>query len=72
MQSRLYEARKKSKMTQEDLATKLGISRISYGLKERGEMPFTGDEMFEIASIFGTSIEKIFLPRSNQNGYKVG
>ena len=72
MQSRLYEARKNSKMTQEELAEKLGMSRISYGLKERGEMPFTGDEMFEIATIFGTSIDKIFLPRSNRNGYRVG
>lgn len=72
MQSRLYEIRKRNKMTQEELATKLGISRISYGLKERGETPFTGDEMFEIASIFNASIDKIFLPRSNQNGYGVG
>lgn len=69
MQSKLYALRKSRNLSQEDVAKILGISRVSYGNKERGDNAFTIDEMFELASVFNLSIAEIFLPRGNQNGY---
>ncbi|MCH4169534.1 MAG: helix-turn-helix transcriptional regulator [Streptococcaceae bacterium] len=70
MQSKLYDIRKSSKHSQEDLAKQLGISRNSYGKKERDEIPFNSDEMFALSQLFQKSLNEIFLPRSNRNGYK--
>lgn len=70
MQIKLYEARKKAGLSQDEVAKKLGITRVSYGQKERGQSPFLIDEMFILSSLFNKSLEDIFLPRSNQNGYK--
>ncbi len=70
MQTILYGARKERKLSQEEMAKKLGISRVSYGLKERGDKAFTLDEMFRISKILGKGLDDIFLPRGNQNGYK--
>lgn len=70
MQIHLYNERKKRKITQEEIAHQLGISRNSYGKKERGQLPFTQDEMFTISFMFNMNMSEIFLPRSNQNGYK--
>lgn len=70
MQTILYGARKERKLSQEEMAEKLGISRVSYGLKERGDKAFTLDEMFRISKILGKGLDDIFLPRGNQNGYK--
>ena len=70
MQSKLYEIRKQKKMTQSEIANHLEISRVSYGKKERGEVPFTINEMFELSTLFNLSLDEIFLPRCNQNGYE--
>jgi len=70
MQTILYGVRKKKKLSQEEMAEKLGISRVSYGLKERGDNEFTIDEMFNISKILGMGLDDIFLPRSNKNCYK--
>lgn len=70
MQMKLYELRKKSKLSQKEVADFLGITRISYGQKERGTSQFQQDEMFKLANMFRKPISEIFLPRSNQNGYK--
>lgn len=70
MQSRLYNLRKNKKLTQQEIADYLKISRVSYGDKERDRYPFNQDEMFELSFLFKLPISEIFLPRSNQNGYK--
>lgn len=70
MQVKLYEMRKRAKMSQEEIANHLGISRNSYGQKERGQVPFLIDEMFAISDLFKKDLDYIFLSRGNQNGYK--
>lgn len=70
MQIKLYEERKKLGLSQEEVAKSLGITRAAYGQKERGQSPFLIDEMFALSEVFNKSLEDIFLPRSNQNGYK--
>lgn len=70
MQSKLYDIRKQKKLTQQEVANFLKISRVSYGSKERDDSPFNIDEMFELSCWFGLSVSDIFLPRGNQNGYK--
>lgn len=69
MQSKLYDIRKKKKLSQQEMADFLEISRVSYGSKERDQLPFNQDEMFDIAHLFKKPISDIFLPRSNRNGY---
>lgn len=70
MQIKLYEIRKQAKLSQEEVATHLGISRNAYGQKERGQVPFQIDEMFSLAELFDKGLEDIFLPRGNHFGYK--
>ncbi|MDM5231441.1 helix-turn-helix transcriptional regulator [Lysinibacillus pakistanensis] len=64
MQWNLLMLRKKNKLYQEHVAKVLGISVGSYGMKERGEVEFTADEMFKLRDYFNMSIEQIFLPRN--------
>lgn len=70
MQILLYNLRKQANKSQQDMADLLHITRTNYGQKERGQLPFSQDEMFEVSSYFGLNIEKIFLPRSYQIGNK--
>ena len=70
MQILLYNLRKQANKSQQDMADLLHITRTNYGQKERGQLPFSQDEMFEISSYFGLNMEKIFLPRSYQIGNK--
>ncbi len=70
MQILLYELRKKSKLTQKEMADELGISRQNYGKKERSELPFDQDEMFRISEYFNKDIDEIFLPRTYRFGNK--
>lgn len=64
MQWNLIRARKERKLSQEHLAALLGIHVTTYGMKERGELQFTADEMFTLKAFFGKKIEEIFLPRN--------
>ncbi len=70
MQLHLYNMRKEARLSQEEVAAILNISRVSYGQKERSQQPFTLDEMFKLSELFKKSLDDIFLPRGNQNGYK--
>ncbi len=71
MQSKLLILRKQNSLSQDDVAKWLGITAKTYGLKERGQAPFDGDEMFILSQKFHKPIEDIFLPRSHQNGDRV-
>lgn len=70
MQILLYNLRKQANKSQQDMADLLHITRTNYGQKERSQLPFSQDEMFEVSSYFGLNMEKIFLPRSYQIGNK--
>lgn len=67
MQILLYELRKEANLTQSDLADKLGISDTAYRQKEKGQRPFTQDEMFFLGKFFNKPIQEIFLPRKSPN-----
>lgn len=67
MQWNLIKARKERKLSQEHLATLLGINKTTYGLKERGQLQFTSDEMFTLQAFFGKRMDEIFLPRNLGN-----
>lgn len=68
MQHKLKELRLEQKVSQERMAKLLGISRVSYNLKESGRYEFKQDEMFALAKFFNQRMDYIFLPRSHRNG----
>lgn len=65
LQILLYELRKSKGLTQRNLADKLGISETAYRQKEKGQRPFTQDEMFFLHSFFNKPLQEIFLPRQS-------
>ena len=66
MQIKLYEARKRAKLSQQEVADILGISRNSYGQKERGDVLFNLEEMFALSELLNTSLDDLFI--SNKEG----
>ena len=66
MQIKLYEARKRAKLSQQDVADILGISRNSYGQKERGDVSFNLEEMFALSELLNTSLDDLFIPKSKE------
>ncbi len=67
MQWNLIRLRKEHKLLQKDMEKILSISKDSYGMKERGQVQFTMDEMFILSRYFGLPLEQIFLPRNFGN-----
>lgn len=65
MQTLLYGLRKERNLTQEEMADKIGISENAYHQKEKGQRPFTQDEMFFLGKFFNKPIQEIFLPRES-------
>lgn len=57
---RIMSKRKESKLTQEDMAKKLGISAVSYSKKETGKCEFTLGEFKKIAEITNTDVSYFF------------
>ncbi|HED38377.1 MAG TPA: helix-turn-helix domain-containing protein, partial [Ignavibacteria bacterium] len=53
----IKQQRNKRKITQDDIASELGISRPTYMQVERGERELTISEAKKLASIFGMSLE---------------
>ena len=66
MQIKLYDARKQAKLSQQDVADILGISRNSYGQKERGNVPFNLEEMFALSDLLNVSLDDLFISRSKK------
>lgn len=50
--------------TQGDLATILGISKSSYTRRERGEYPFSAEELFFLSELFGVEFEDLMIKES--------
>ena len=66
MQIKLYEARKRAKLSQQEVADILGISRNSYGQKERDDVSFNLEEMFTLSELLNISLDDLFI--SNKEG----
>lgn len=62
MQEQLIAWRMYYRITQKQMAAKLGIDVRTYINKEQGVSQFKADEMFLIAKILGKNINEIFLP----------
>ncbi|MGL5652203.1 MAG: helix-turn-helix transcriptional regulator [Paraclostridium sp.] len=61
MNNRLEEIRKQNKVTQEDLATALEVSRQTIGSLENGRYNPSIILAFKIARYFNMAIEEIFI-----------
>ena len=66
MQIKLYDARKRAKLSQQEVADVLGISRNSYGQKERGNVPFNLEEMFALSNLLNTNLDDLFISRPKE------
>ena len=66
IQWELIKLRGEKCVTREEMAKIVGISAYTYGYKERGERPFTADEIYKICEYFEVDFDDIFLP-SNCN-----
>lgn len=56
--------RKERKMSQEDMAKLLGHKTLwSYWRQEKGEVPFTAEQLFDIANHFKVSLESLYAKR---------
>ena len=66
VQIKLYDARKRAKLSQQEVADILGISRNSYGQKERGDVPFNLEEMFALSDLLNISLDDLFISRSKK------
>ena len=61
MKTRIQELRKQNKVTQEDLALALGVTRQTIISLENGKYNASLQLAFKISRFFGKSIEDIFL-----------
>lgn len=71
MLDKLRAMRKKTNLTQAEMASKLGISKQFYSQLERGERRLSYEMALAIANIFNTTPDKIFLPnRYTKSGHQ--
>ncbi|MBF7023643.1 helix-turn-helix transcriptional regulator [Staphylococcus kloosii] len=56
----LFIARKESKMSQEKVAMELGVTRVTYGLKESGKVDFTLEEAKILSELYEMPIDELF------------
>ena len=66
MQIKLYQARKQAKLSQQEVADILGISRNSYGQKERDDVLFNLEEMFALSELLNVSLDDLFISQSKE------
>ena len=66
VQIKLYDARKRAKLSQQEVADILGISRNSYGQKERGYVPFNLEEMFALSELLDSSLDDLFISKKKE------
>lgn len=65
--NRLLDLRKKSGMSQEELAEKLGISRQSVSKWERAESSPDTDNLIALAQIYGVSLDELLMGKESLN-----
>lgn len=62
LQISLEAARVNAKLTQDDVAKKVGKSRQTIALWEAGKVKIDRANLYMLADIYGVSIDDIFLP----------
>ncbi len=70
MPNNIKHLREKAKITQEELANRIGVSRIHMNKMENGKKPITMANALRLANIFDVSLNDIFLTSSGQNDDK--
>ncbi|MDP4094528.1 MAG: helix-turn-helix transcriptional regulator [Bacillota bacterium] len=70
MENRLEEIRKKSRLTQEELAEKLEVSRQTISSLESGRYNPSILLAFKIARLFGVTIEEMFIYKEENSDEK--
>ncbi|WP_078382214.1 helix-turn-helix transcriptional regulator [Sutcliffiella halmapala] len=65
LENKVRELRARFKMTQSDLATKVGISRQTVGLIEKGDYAPSVILALKIAQVFETTVEEVFWIKSS-------
>lgn len=68
MQEKLMLLMKRENVTQQALASMLGITKKQFSYKLKGKSDFKCSEMFKIANYFNKNIDKIFLAPMYKNG----
>ena len=66
MQNKIKEFRKKRKLTQEDLAFELRVTRQTINAIEQGKYSPSLELAFKIAEFFKTTVDNIFLKGGNK------
>lgn len=61
----LTEARKEARLSQEEVAGRLGISRQTYAKMEKDQGSITVDDAKKLAEMFRVSISDIFFASNN-------
>ena len=69
LENRVRELRARFKMSQSDLAEKVGITRQTVGLIEKGDYSPSVVLALKLAKVFGTTVEEVFWLR-DQSGEK--
>ncbi len=72
MRPKLIRLRKDRKLTQQQVAKKLGITRSFYGMIETGDRNPNLDLARRIAELFGTDIETIFFDENCNDALQDG
>lgn len=60
--NQLKETRLERKMTQKDMAEKIGIPEITYRMYEAGDRSVPEDKAEKISKILGKNVEDLFTP----------
>lgn len=68
MTNNVYILRKKQKLTQEELANKLGVTRQTIISIEQGRYIASLPLALKMANVFGVSVEEIFELEENEYG----
>ncbi len=68
MKNRLKVLRAERDWTQADLAEKVGVSRQTINSVEKGKYDPSLPLAFQLARLFGSTIEDIFYPSFGENG----
>ena len=66
MKTRIAELRKREKLTQEELADAVGVTRQTIISIENGKYTASLPLAYKIARFFGQSIEEIFFPEEDE------
>ncbi len=64
MKNKVREFRKKQKLTQDELAELIGISRQAINAIEKGKFDPSLPTAFKLSELFKTSIEELFIYKS--------